>query len=48
MLLFLGNFDNEVIEKEDWSTEHPNLENEALETCLPFKTQGSTLSSQQC
>ena len=32
MLLFLGNFDNEVIEKEDWSTEHPNLENEALQT----------------
>ena len=30
MLLFLGNFNNEVIEKEDWSTEHPNLENEAL------------------
>ena len=30
MLLFLGSFDNEVIEKEHQSTEHPNLENEAL------------------
>ena len=30
MLLFLGSFDNEVIEKDHRSTEHPNLENEAL------------------
>ena len=30
MLLFLGSFDNKVIEKEDRSMEHPNLKNEAL------------------
>ena len=36
-----GSFENEALENEDWSTEHPNLENEA-----PKIQKRSTLNSQ--